>query len=127
MSLHFWHPDLKTQVENIVSTCNPCQRYKQVLRGHGHTAGREAATHPWRNVAVDLIGPWTLVIQGSEVEFRALTIIDMVTNLAETVRIENKTASNVAQHFVNSWLSRYPRPMSCIYDPGHEFTGYHFQ
>jgi hypothetical protein len=83
MSLHFLHPDLKTQVENIVSTCDPCQRYKQVLRGHGHTAGREAATHPWRNVAVDLIGPWTLVIQGSEVEFRALTVIDTVTNLGD--------------------------------------------
>jgi transposase InsO family protein len=54
-------------------------------------------------------------------------MIDMVTNLVEVVRIDNKTAAHVALHFENTWLSRYPRPMHLIYDQGGEFTGYAFQ
>ena len=29
--------------------------------------------------------------------------------------------------FENQWLARYPRPVSCIYDPGPEFIGEPFQ
>ena len=31
------------------------------------------------------------------------------------------------QKFKNEWLSRYPRPQSCIYDQGNEFLGFRFQ
>jgi transposase InsO family protein len=54
-------------------------------------------------------------------------MIDMVTNLVEVVRIDNKTSAHVALHFENTWLSRYPRPIHLIYDQGGEFTGYYFQ
>ena len=60
--LHFYHPDLQNKVEDVVSHYEICQKQKQVLHGHGHTAPREANTHPWRDVAVDLIGPWKLHI-----------------------------------------------------------------
>eukprot|EP00957_Ditylum_brightwellii_P174903 13317741-Ditylum_brightwellii.AAC.1 len=66
---------------------------------------------PWAEVAVDLIGPWTLTIQGQEVEFSALTSIDPVTNLIELQRIDNKTSTHIAQQFENSWVARYPRPL----------------
>ena len=127
MSLHLYHPDLKTTVERVVSTCDTCQRQKQVLRGHGHVAPREAHAHPWRDVAVDLIGPWELTIQDQKVSFQALTIIDTVTNLVELIRIDNKTAAHVALCFENTWLARYPKPTKCIHDQGGEFMGYHFQ
>ena len=76
---------------------------------------------------MDLIGPWTLEINNQKHTFSALTIIDMVTNLVEVVRIDNKSAAHVALHFENTWLSRYPRPLHLIYDQGGEFTGYAFQ
>ena len=126
ISTHLYHPNMKTMVENIVSRCDPCQRQKLVLRGHGHTAPREASAHPWQTVAVDLIGPWTLSVGGYETSFQALTIIDMVTNLVELVRIDNKSSEHVTMHFENTWLSRYPRPLQCIYDQGGEFIGYPF-
>jgi transposase InsO family protein len=127
MSLHLYNPDLKTKIERIVATCDQCQRHKNVLKGHGHTAPREASTHPWREVAVDLIGPWQIKIGEHELEFMALTIIDVVTNLVELVRIDNKTAAHVAIQFENTWLARYPRPLFCTYDQGGEFIGFHFQ
>ena len=51
----------------------------------------------------------------------------MVTNLVEVVRINNKTSPHVALHFENTWLTRYPCPLHCIYDQGGEFVGYPFQ
>ena len=53
----------------------------------------------------------------------ALTIVDVVTNLVEVTRIDNKSAAHVAMH----WLSRYPRPMNCIHDQGGVFTGFDFR
>jgi hypothetical protein len=57
---------------------------------------------PWRDVAVNLIGPWLVPVHDRVYKFRALTIIDMVTNLVEVVRIGNKSSATVAFHFENT-------------------------
>jgi hypothetical protein len=81
---------------------------------------------PWYEVAVDLIGPWTLQVHGQEIAFWALTCIDTVSNLVEVVRIENKSAAHVGMMFENLWLSRYPKPERCVHDNGGEFIGADF-
>jgi transposase InsO family protein len=125
--MHFFHPQLQHVCESEVKKCDPCQRLKNVGRGHGETASREASLLPWQDVAVDLIGPWKVSIGNKALKFMALTMIDMVTNLVEVVRIDNKSAAHVAMHFENTWLSRYPRPLNVIHDQGGEFVGYDFQ
>ena len=125
--MHFYNPKLKARIEDIVQRCDVCQRQKLTGRGHGETAPREAALLPWSNIAVDLIGPWTVEIGKEKVTYNALTIIDMVTNLVEVVRIENKTAAHIGLLFEIHWLSQYPLPNNVIYDQGGEFVGYHFQ
>ncbi|GAX16309.1 hypothetical protein FisN_35Hu008 [Fistulifera solaris] len=127
MRLHLSNPDLRTKIEDLVSKCDNCQRNKQPLRGFGHLASREVSAHPWREVHVDLIGPWELTIGGQTTTFSALTMIDPVTNLVELVRIDNKQSEHVAMHFENTWLSRYPKPLRCTYDQGGEFLGTGFQ
>ena len=122
MSMHFYNPQLKHTIEDMVARCDTCQWYKAVGRGHGDTAPRETPLLPWREVAVDLIGPWTLQIQGEDYTFQALTIIDMVTNLVEITRLESKSSEHVAMQFNNHWLARYPHPIHCIHDQGGEFT-----
>jgi hypothetical protein len=72
-------------MEDFVSRCDTCQRLKLVGQGHGHVVPREAELMPWRQIAVDLVGPWTLKVGPQEMTFTALTIIDMVTNLVEVV------------------------------------------
>jgi len=126
MSMHFYSKNLRGKVEDIVSKCDACQRYKLVGRGHGELAPREAEVMPWRRVAVDLIGPWTFLAAGQELKFSALTIIDLVTNFVEVVRIHNKSAEHVGLQFENNWLNRYPRPSSVVYDQGGEFIGHRF-
>ena len=57
----------------------------------------------------------------------ALTCIDTASNLVELVRIDNKTAEHIRDKFVQTWLSRYPRPVRCVHDKGGEFIGKEFQ
>ena len=77
---------------------------------------------------MDLIGPWKVQTRTGRIyDFIALTSIDRVTGLAEIIRVENKTSEHIADKFDESWLSRYPRPISCCHDNGGEFTGWEFQ
>jgi len=107
--------------------CEVCQINKSVNMQYGHLPERHADLVPWFSVAVDLIGPWKIMVNGIEIEFNALTCIDPVTNLTELARIENKTSAHVSNVFENLWLSRYPKPFKCIHDQGGEFIGQDFQ
>ena len=64
---------------------------------------------------------------GNKLVFKALTIIDPVTNLIEIIGIENKTSANIAQLLSNMWLARYPWPSRCIHNNGGEIIGHEFQ
>ena len=122
----FHYPKLKELCASL--KCDECQKAKQIGIGYGHLPPRHAQFMPWNEVAIDLIGPWTIPCQnGEEYEFTALTCIDPVTNLTEMIRVNNKTAEHVAEQFVNCWLSKYPRPNRCIHDNGGEFIGNVFQ
>ena len=65
-------------------------------RQYGHLAAQEVNVAPWHTVSVDLIGPWTTLVNGQELEFKVLTIMDAVTNLLEIVRIDNKKRKNIS-------------------------------
>ncbi len=73
---------------------------------------------------MDLTGPWSINIPGlGVISIHALTIIDTCTALPEVCRIPDKTSNTMAFLFDTAWLSRYPRPLRCIHDPGTEFVG----
>jgi hypothetical protein len=104
MSLHFYHRNLKKTIEDFVSCCDTCQRRKLVGQGHGHVAPQEAELMPWRQIAVNLVGPWTLKVGPQEMTFTV--IIDLVTNLVEIVRLNNKSSAHVALQFeILGWLA----------------------
>ena len=122
---HFAYPQLKERCAEF--TCAQCQRNKLTGAGYGELPPREAPLLPWTEVAVDLIGPWTMEIQNEQIKFDALTCIDTVTNLTELILIDNRSSQHVAAQFQNCWLSRYPQPVRCIHDNGGEFVGWPFQ
>jgi putative transposase len=126
IATHFVHPYLKVRIEQVVKGCDRCLRAKLPGAGYGLLPPREATLVPWYEVAVDLIGPWTLKVHGQEIEFNALTCIDPVSNLVELVRIENKSAAHVGMLFENTWVARYPKPERCVHDNGGEFIGADF-
>ena len=123
MNRHFYHPKLTQTVERLVGACDACQRCKSTPHKYGKLPVRDVRVAPWYELQVDLIGPWHFKVDDVDCYFRALTIIDPVTNLLEIVRYTDKSAYYIAQLFENTWLSRYPRPMRVIYDRGPEFKG----
>ena len=125
----FWiHKDLKATADTIATQCDTCQKSKLPGRGYGHLPPRETFVAPWHEIAVDLIGPWSLHDeQGNTHTFTALTVLDTATTYCEVILLRNKTAAHVALQLENHWLSRYPRPARCIFDQGNEFLGEAFQ
>lgn len=81
---------------------------------------------PWHTVTVNSMGPWTIEMPTNEVTFRALTIIDAVTNPPEIVRLDDVSSFHAAQQFKNAWPVRFPQPVECMFNPGTEFKS-HFQ
>jgi hypothetical protein len=104
MEGHWWHPWLNTRLQSIIGTCDACQRLKAGSKAYGHLLPREALVAPWYEIQVDLVGPWKITVQGMDLYFNALTIIDPVTNLVEIIRITDKTARHVRMQLENNWL-----------------------
>lgn len=124
--MHSTHPNLQHYCEAAVQACKPCRESKTILRHYGELPAREVRGNPWADIAIDLIGPWKVTLHGQEFVFQALTIIDLVTNFPEIIRVNNRTAYHVGRQLENAWLSRYPRPVRCQYDQGGEFIGLDF-
>ena len=123
ISVHFYHPILKSKIEAFIQSCDICQRAKLPGIRHGHLPPRNALIAPWYEVAIDLIGPWQVTIGPQVFSFQALTCIETVTNLAEVTCINNESSKHISMLFENNWLARYPCPSRCIHDNGGEFTG----
>ena len=118
---NFYHPRLKDEIKKHVLTCDDCQKYKRGSRQYGHLAPRDANVTPWQEIHCDTIGPWKIELRAKTLEFKAVTIIDPVTNLVEINPLITKTAKEVADAVETNWICRYPRPLKCLSDQGPEF------
>jgi hypothetical protein len=60
---HFTWPSLRKHVENFIKHCNTCQHYKAQRKKYGHIPipDRQQIANPWHSIAVDTIGPWTIL------------------------------------------------------------------
>ena len=95
---------------------------------YGFLASRDARSSLWSEVATDCIGRWNIELRGGrDYNLRALTTIDVTTNLLEIEPITTRTSAECAHAFENRWLSHYPRPLPVIHDQGSEFMGAPFQ
>ena len=111
------------RAESMRFKCAHCEKYKADPKQWGLLPEREVTTEPFSEIAVDLIGPWKIPVGNRVVEFNALTIIDMASNLVELTRIKNKKSKHVATEFAETWLAQYSRATKCIHDNGGEFIG----
>ena len=102
MNARYFHPQMRAYCERF--RCDICQREKLPGAGYGFLPERELNAEPWTEVAVDLIGPWKIDVNGQEVELNALTCIDTTTNLVELTRIEEKTSIHIRDKFTQAWL-----------------------
>ena len=124
---HFWHPRLREEIRQQLSTCQTCMEMKKNAPKYGLLAPRDVPGIPWSEAHVDLIGPWEFKNNGLKMSLRAMTIIDPVTNLVEIVRVTSTKSAENTRVFKNTWLARYPRPERVVTDNGPEFTGHEWE
>ena len=128
---HMYCPRLPERVAEYVRRCGACQRYKNAGRGVSHVAPALTSLGlPWEEIAIDCIGPWkvTLPPPHNIVTFNAFTIIDTTTGVLEIIRSRqmNATGTQAVEALDNAWLSRYPKPVRCIFDQGKCFISAEF-
>ena len=124
---HYTWKNMQKNVQDFVKTCKVCQVSKRGLRGMGKLPLKDVEFEPWRDVAVDLAGPWKATIDNQEAVFWTLTIIDVFSGWVEIIPIQTKKAETIRDLFEREWLRRYPRPSRVIFDAGSEFDNVHFQ
>ena len=124
---HFTWPNMLQDIRNYTKKCGPCQKGKRGLRGYGKVPVKDVETTPWKDVAVDLSGPWKAYVNDKLVFFHTLTIIDVFTGWVEIIPIETKEQGVIRDLVVREWLRRYPRPSRIIYDLGGEFDNDYFR
>ena len=87
---------------------------------------KDVETEPWKDIALDLSGPWKAVIDKKVEMFWTLTIIDVFTGWVEIIPITTKKSEVIRDLFVQEWLRRYPRPSRVTFDSGGEFDSTEF-
>jgi len=122
----FYYPNLRDKIKEHIDACDSCQRNKDSGKIQGHAPPRDETAVPFSDVAVDLVGPWKVMVNGRIIEIFALSSICVASSLFELIRVDEKSSQHVWQKFVNSWLARYPRPLRVIFDQGGEFIGREF-
>ena len=75
INARFFYPGLSTICQQYQCP-DDCGMIQNQGRQYGHLAAREVNITPWHTVAVDLIGPWKTLVNGQQLEFKALTIMD---------------------------------------------------
>ncbi len=74
----------------------------------GHDNGllpkQEVWIAPWEELAINLIGPWKVKVNGQQVEFNSLTCIDTVSNLVKLIHVDKNTAKHIIDKFTQSWF-----------------------
>jgi hypothetical protein len=96
---HYTWPKMKTDIETWLHDFDACQRAKRGGRGYGHVPLKDVETARWKDVAVDLAGPWTATIDDKKVDFHTFTIIDVFTGWVEIIPIRTKSSQSIADLF----------------------------
>lgn len=116
-----WRESMSGDMARHARSCRKWQLCKKVQKKHGFIPAEEAEeAMPWKQVNVDLTGPWAIRAQNGAFRLKALTMVDPATGWFEIAEVPDATAATVAETFDHEWLSRHPRPHCIGFDGGGE-------
>ena len=110
-------------ISKHVKTCDRCQIGKKHKLRYGHIPPKVATIHRWKQVCVDIIGPYTVKAKdGTKLNFMCLTIIDPATSWfeiaelprsdveytredKEVIAVVDKSSTCIARLFNKHWLA----------------------
>jgi hypothetical protein len=100
LNQRYHHPKLRYHIDKL--KCKRLPKYKLAGRGYGLLPKQEVRIAPWKEVAINLIGPWKVKFNEWQVKFNALTCIDTASNLVELICVDNETAEHICDKFTQS-------------------------
>ena len=93
----YWK-NMRLHISKHVKTCDRCQRGKKHKLKYGYIPPKIATTRPWKQVCVDLIGPYVIKAKGkSKLDFMCLTIIDPATSWFEIAELPHSDVEYVTE------------------------------
>ena len=101
---HYTWRNMQHDVCQLVKTCDAWKRAKRGTRGMGKIPLKDIETEPWKDVAVDLAGPWVVTIDGEQVQFQTFTIIDVFSGWVEIIPISTKKMETIRDLFMREWV-----------------------
>ena len=114
---YFW-PRMRTDIEEYIASCAPCQRRKTPRRP---VAGRMipiAEDRPFGTLALDFVGPLPATHDGN---IYVLVATDHFTKWVEAFPTQAADAETVARVLVNEIFSRHGAPARMLSDRGQAF------
>ena len=117
---YYW-PSMQQDIQQYVSNCEFCQLGKGTKpHRHGLALGHRF-TEPGTHLCLDLVGPIDMDSPGGQVKNMVLVAFDPSTHFPYFIPISNKSAEEVAQHFVSHVLLEHGTVESILTDNGSEF------
>ena len=140
---------MRTTIRSVTRSCKACQINKRRTLKYGHLPPKSVISNPWECLCVNLIGPYTLKGKDNlQNDFLALTMIDSASSWFEIVELPltrqlrtyningkellkaedifDKSSDRIAKLINKTWLCRYMRCQTLVYDNGSEFK-LHFE
>ena len=119
MKQTFWHPSIGRIVQDICSSCDRCQRFKNSTNLVKAPVVKLQMERPFQLVALDLLN----LGRTSNGNLGCLVVVNHYTKWASIVPIKNKRAENISRLLEHVVLPGLPRiPERILSDNGPEFT-----
>lgn len=118
----FWR-GMKREIEEYIQSCSTCNRNKNCPRRK--TALRKYhAGYPMERVHIDILGPFT---PSDNNNVYILSMIDQFSKWIECAPLPEQTAQQVAEKFVDKFITTFGCPLHLHSDQGKQFESKLFQ
>lgn len=121
---HYWWPGMDKDVENYVSSCQPCcNSDKSVKPLNVPVQAVETPEKPWTKIAVDICGPFS---NAPKTKRFLLVLTDYTSKWPEVKALGEITSAAVIK-FLTDVFDRFGNPMELVTDNGKQFTSSEFE
>jgi transposase InsO family protein len=124
ISLRYWWPGMRRDIDQYVRECDACQRRKQGMEFKAPLGDVTQATYPFEITSMDICGPYPLTPRKNRY---LLTFICHLTKYAESIPISDMSAETCARAYATHIIARHGTGSILVTDQGRSFTSVFFQ